>query len=39
MVMREGHIRQIGSCEAVTGHPTDDYVNDLKAAGYWMRGD
>lgn len=37
MVMRQGRIRQIGNCEAVLGHPTDDYVNDLKTAGFWMQ--
>ena len=36
MVMRRGRIRQIGNCADVLGHPTDDYVNDLKTAGFWM---
>lgn len=36
MVMREGQLRQIGPCREILDHPTDPYVAELKAAGFWM---
>ncbi|MBR1559574.1 MAG: ABC transporter ATP-binding protein [Clostridia bacterium] len=36
MVMRHGHIRQVGPCDAILRSPTDDYVTELKRAGFWM---
>ena len=36
MVMQAGRLRQIGSCEEVMDHPTDEYMKALKESGYWL---
>ena len=36
MVMRNGRLLQIDSCKAVMRLDSDDYVQALKASGYWL---
>lgn len=36
LVMRRGRIIQTGDCAEVLRAPTDPYVKELKAAGFWM---